>query len=44
MDFFSQLTLNKAWNNQLLDIIKFKQQWRHCVVPQKYAKNPNLGQ
>ena len=32
-----------AWNGLFPDIQAFKQQWGHCDVPQKYAKNQNLG-
>ena len=39
----SQLTLTKACNEQLSDLLQFKQQWRHCDVTQKYAKNLKLG-
>ena len=32
------------WNEHLAEIIKFKKQWGHCDVPQKYDKKPKLGQ
>merc|ERR1739838_616068 len=38
-----QSTLSIVWNERLSDLLEFKQQWGHCNVPQKYAKNPKLG-
>ena len=44
MDSDSQLSLTMAWNEQFSELMKFNQQWGHCDFPQKYAKNPKLGQ
>ena len=37
-----QLALNTAWNERLSELLDFKQQWRHCDVPQKYYNDINL--
>ena len=42
-NYDSQFSLTIAWNDQFSEIMKFKQHWWHCDVPQKYSKNPNLG-
>ena len=39
MENSSQLTLKKAWNEQLSELMKFKQQWGHFDVTKKNAKN-----
>ena len=43
MNYEKKLELDIAWNDHLSELIKFKQQWGHCDVPQKYANNPKLG-
>ena len=43
-NFVTQLTLNRACNKQISELMQFKKQWWHCGVSQKYAKKPNLGQ
>ena len=37
------MTLNKASNGQLSELMKFKQQWGHCDVTKKYSRKPNIG-
>ena len=32
-----------AWNELFSELLEFKQEWGHCDVLLKYAKNPNLG-
>ena len=39
----SQFIPNITWNEQLSELLQFKQQWGHCDVPQKYAKDSNLS-
>ena len=39
----SQLIHNTAWKELFSELIKFKQQWGHCAVSSKYAKNSKLG-
>ena len=39
----SQLTLTIAWNEQLSEIMEFKQRWGNCDIPQNYTKNKILG-
>ena len=41
--FDSQLIPNTTWNEQLSELLEFKQQWGHCDFPQKYSKDSNLG-
>lgn len=35
---------DKTWNEQYTALLKFKQQYGHCQVPQNYAPSPKLGQ
>ena len=37
------MKLGIAWNERLLYLPDFKQQWGDCGVPQKYTKSPNIG-
>ena len=39
----SQLIFTMAWNEQLADILDFKQQWGHFDVAQKYAQKHKNG-
>ena len=36
------MALEIACNENLTEIVKFKQKWGDCDVTQKYAKNPNI--
>ena len=42
-NYDSQLSLTMACNGLFSGLLEFKQRSRHCGVPQKYAKNPNIG-
>ena len=35
--------LNLTWNDRFLQLLEFKVQFGHCVVPLKYSANPKLG-
>ena len=42
-NYDSQLALDMAWNEHISELMELRQQWGHCKVPKKYARNPNLG-
>ena len=33
----------KSWNEHYNELIKYKREFGHCIVPQEYEPNPLLG-
>ena len=40
----SKIGLTSAWSERFAQLLEFKVQFGHCLVPQRYAANPKLGQ
>lgn len=39
----SRDSMGESWNQRLLELRQFKQQYGHCLVPSRYEANPELG-
>ena len=39
----NKLIPNTTWNEQISELLYSKQQWGHCDVPHKYAKDSKLN-